>query len=124
MAFDALVLSAVISELRRELPGGRINKVHQPDSQTLILRYHSREGHGRLLFSVHPENGRLQKTELTRENPAQAPLFAMVLRKWLEGSRIVDICAVDGERVAWLTLENRNEIGDGGTGAADRGDHG
>ena len=36
----------------------------------------------------------------------------MVLRKWLEGSRIVDICAVDGERVAWLTLETRNEIGD------------
>jgi len=112
MAFDSLVLSAVVNELRQELPGGRVNKVHQPDAQTLVLRYHGREGHGRLLISVHPDNGRLHKTETARENPAQAPLFVMVLRKWLEGSRILDIGSADGERVAWLILEARNDIGD------------
>ena len=112
MAFDSLALSAVVRELSQELPGSRINKVHQPDAHTLILRYHSREGQGRLLISVHPENGRLHKTSGQRENPAKAPLFVMVLRKWLEGARLQAIGCVDGERVAWLELEARNEIGD------------
>lgn len=112
MAFDSLVLAAVAQELHGQLPGVKINKIHQPDDSTLILRYHGLNGKGSLLLSCHAQNGRLHLTEQTRENPVQAPLFAMVLRKWLEGARISGIAATEGERVATIWLESRDELGD------------
>ena len=112
MAFDSMVLASVAHELQTELIGTKINKIHQPDPHTLLLRYHGPEGRGRLLISAHPQNGRLHKTETLRENPAKAPLFAMVLRKWLEGARITGISATDGERVAKIEIAGRDELGD------------
>lgn len=112
MAFDSAVLAAVVWELRPSLTQARINKVHQSDRHTVILRWHSRAEGGRLLLSAHPTDARLHNSELTRENPGQAPLFAMVLRKWLEGARIRDISVTPGERVVCLQLDSRNELGD------------
>src|SRR5699024_7394813 len=44
--------------------------------------------------------------------PEKAPLFAMVLRKWLDGARIIDLAVTDCERVAELRFLSRNELGD------------
>ena len=112
MAFDSAVLAAVVHELKPRLTQARINKVHQTDRYTVVLRWHSREDGGRLLLCAHPTEARLQDTELLRENPDKAPLFAMVLRKWLEGARINDISVTPGERVVCLDLDARNELGD------------
>lgn len=112
MAFDSLALAAVAAELRSELADARIQKIHQPDKHTLLLRYHGQAGRGCLLLSSHPQNGRLHKTAAARENPEKAPLFAMVLRKWLDGARIIDLAVTDCERVAELRFLSRNELGD------------
>lgn len=112
MAFDSLALAAVAAELRGELLQAKVQKVYQPDKHTLVLRYHGPAGKGSLLLSSHPQNGRMHKTETSRENPAKAPLFAMVLRKWLDGAKIVDIAATDCERVAALSFDARDELGD------------
>ena len=112
MAFDSAVLAAVVRELRPRLAEARINKVHQTDRYTVIMRWRSREDGGRLLLSAHPKEARLQLTELRSENPDKAPLFAMVLRKWLEGARIRDLSVTPGERVVCLNLDSRNELGD------------
>ena len=112
MAFDSAVLAAVVRELRPRLAQARINKVHQTDRYTVILRWRSREDGGRLLLSAHPNEARLQLTERRSENPDKAPLFAMVLRKWLEGARIRDLTITPGERIVCLHLDSRNELGD------------
>ena len=112
MPYDSLVLNACISELSGELTGAKVNKVHQPDDRTIIIRYYGAGGGGRLLLSAHPENGRIHKCAEGRDNPAKAPLFAMVLRKWLEGSRIAAIDSLKDERIAWLEFDSRNELGD------------
>lgn len=112
MAFDALVLHAVVHELQPEVVGARINKIHQPDAHTLILRYYGPAGQGKLLLSAHPQRGRLHKTMTSRDNPAKAPLFAMVMRKWLEGAKITALEATLGERVATLRCDARDELGD------------
>lgn len=112
MAFDSAVLAAVVRELKPRLTQARINKVHQTDRYTVILRWRSREDGGRLLLSAHPNEARLQLTERRSENPDKAPLFAMVLRKWLEGARIHDLTVTPGERIVCLELDSRNELGD------------
>ena len=112
MPYDSLVLNACVKQLKPEITGARINKIHQPDDHTVILRYHSAAGRGKLLISAHPDNGRLHKTEAVKDNPEKAPLFAMVLRKWLEGARITEISALPDERVAQIVFEAKNDLGD------------
>lgn len=112
MAFDSMTLSAIVGELRPRLIGAKINKIHQPDSHTILLKCHSQAGPLRLLLSSHPENGRIVATESTKENPPKAPMFLMVLRKWLEGARITGFHCTEGERVAILEAEGRDELGD------------
>ncbi|MCR4963528.1 MAG: NFACT family protein [Firmicutes bacterium] len=112
MAFDSFVLAAVLHEIRPVALRSRIGKIHQPDKSTVILKFHGLEGGGKLLLSAHPEQGRMQITESVRENPMKAPLFAMVLRKWLEGAKILALEQTPGERVAQIQLETRNDIGD------------
>ncbi|MEG1997570.1 MAG: NFACT family protein, partial [Clostridiales bacterium] len=112
MAFDSFALTAALNQLQQIGMDARIGKIHQPDKHTILLRFHGPMGAGRLLISAHPEQGRLQLTEIVRENPAQAPLFTMVLRKWLDGAKITRIEQTPGERVAIITLLTRNDIGD------------
>lgn len=112
MAFDSSVLAAVVCELNSHISGARINKIHQSDAHTVLLRYHAAQGSGKLLLSCHPQNGRLHRTESSPENPAKAPLFAMVLRKWLEGAKIQEISATEGERVATFFIDGHDELGD------------
>lgn len=112
MAFDSAVLAAVVEELKPRLAQARINKVHQTDRCTVVLRWHSPQESGRLLLCCHPTAARLQQTRLQQDNPGQAPLFAMVLRKWLEGARIRDLSVTPGERIVCLHLDSRNELGD------------
>ena len=112
MAFDSLVLAATVAELKTELLSAKVNKIHQPDRFTVVLRYHGQNGAGRLLISAHPENGRVHKTETAKENPDKAPLFAMVMRKWLEGARITALTTIEGERILHIFLDAKNDIGD------------
>jgi len=112
MAFDSLVLYTITEELKPRLIGAKINRIHQPDPHTILLRCHGPAGQSKLLLSAHPDHGRVSLTEGSPENPTKAPMFLMVMRKWLENARITDIGCTDGERVACFTLDARDEIGD------------
>ena len=82
MALDAVCLQAVLEELRPQLLGLRIDKVQQParDQMILLLR-----GNRRLLLNAGANAPRIQLTELLRDNPAEPPMFCMLLRKHLVG---------------------------------------
>ena len=112
MAYDSFTLDAIVQEIKPLLIQGKINRIHQPDPHTVLLRIHSQSGQRKLLLSAHPDHGRLVITQSSPENPAKAPMFLMVLRKWLENARIQDIVCTPGERVACLCLETRDELGD------------
>ena len=104
-------MAACVDELKQELIGAKVNKVHQPNDHTLVLRYFGVNGNGRLLLCAHPQNGRIHKSSNNHDNPLKAPLFAMVLRKWLEGSRIASFFVTPNERIATLCFDARNDLG-------------
>ena len=102
MPLDAICLRAVLHELRPQLIGARIDKVQQParDQIVLLLR-----GNLRLLLNAGANQPRIQLTNILRDNPAQPPMFCMLLRKHLVGARVLSIEQPDLERMVILTLQ-------------------
>ncbi len=111
MAFDAFFLSAVLGEVREKCIGARIDKIHQPSRDTLILHMHSREHRTKLLFAANPTAPRLHLTTASPENPAEPPMFCMLLRKHLMGARLAEITQPPMERSAVFTFDCTDEMG-------------
>ena len=111
MAFDAFFLSAVLEEVRTKCIGARIDKIHQPSRDTLILHMHSREFRTKLLFAANPTAPRLHLTTASPENPAEPPMFCMLLRKHLMGAKLAEVTQPPMERAATFTFDCTDEMG-------------
>ena len=111
MAFDAFFLSAVLDEVRERCIGARIDKIHQPSRDTLILHMHSREYRTKLLFAANPTAPRLHLTTASPENPAEPPMFCMLLRKHLMGAKLAEVSQPPMERAATFTFDCTDEMG-------------
>ena len=111
MAFDAFFLSAVLEEVRSRCIGARIDKIHQPSRDTLILHLRCKEGREKLLFAANPTAPRLHLTTANPENPPEPPMFCMLLRKHLLGAKLADISQIPMERCAAFTFECTDEMG-------------
>ena len=111
MAFDAVFLSAVLEEIRTRCLGARVDKIHQPSRDTLILHLRCREGREKLLFAANPTAPRLHLTNASQENPAEPPMFCMLLRKHLLGAKLTEISQLPMERAATFTFDCTDEMG-------------
>ncbi|ASS93288.1 Rqc2 family fibronectin-binding protein [Peribacillus simplex] len=112
MSFDGLFTKAMTEEIASLLKGGRINKVHQPYKNEVILVVRAGGKNHKLLLSAHPSYSRVQLTEESYENPKEAPMFCMLLRKHLEGYTIEDIYQYELDRMIIFEVKGRNELGD------------
>ncbi len=111
MAFDAVFLSAVLEEIRTRCLGARVDKIHQPSRDTLILHLRCREGREKLFFAANPTAPRLHLTTASPENPAEPPMFCMLLRKHLLGAKLSEISQIPMERAAAFTFDCTDEMG-------------
>ncbi len=111
MPYDSLVMAAATTELARSLVSGRVVKIYQPDHFTVTLRFHTVEANLQLLLCAHPMTGRAQLTATSRENPENPPLFCMVLRKHLEGGRLIQVEQLGWERILRFTFSITDETG-------------
>ena len=112
MAFDAYFLSAVMEEIRDKTAEARVDKIHQPSRDTVILQLKCREGRQKLLFALNPTAPRLHLTTSNPENPAEPPMFCMLLRKHLLGARLIGMEQIPMERCAMFTFDCIDEMGD------------
>ena len=111
MPLDAICISALTEELKDKIEGGRIDKVQQPERDMLILSLRNRGESYRLLLSACVGSARVQLTDAAFENPAEPPMFCMLLRKYLTGARIASVHQPDNERMIVLELDSRDELG-------------
>ncbi len=111
MPFDAMFLTAVAAELRPALVGARVDKIQQPARDTVVLQLRGRDGGGRLLLSANGNRPRVHLTQAQLENPAQPPMFCMLLRKHLAGGRLAGIRQPAAERMLDLTFDCTDELG-------------
>ena len=112
MAFDATFLAAVMDEIRGCTAEARVDKIHQPSRDTVILQLKCREGRQKLLFALNPTAPRLHLTQANPENPPEPPMFCMLLRKHLSGARLVEMNQIPMERCASFVFDCIDELGD------------
>lgn len=111
MPLDAIYLSALTAELKDKLVGGRIDKVQQPERDMLLLSLRAKGENLRLLLAAGTGNARVHLTESSFENPAEPPMFCMLLRKHLVGAHITAVYQPDYERLLIIELEGHDEMG-------------
>ena len=111
MPLDAIYLSALTAELKDKLVGGRIDKVQQPERDMLLLSLRAKGENLRLLLAAGTGNARVHLTESSFENPAEPPMFCMLLRKHLVGAHISAVYQPDYERLLIIELEGHDEMG-------------
>ena len=112
MPMDGFTLSYMRRELLAALQGGRVDKVNQPERDALVLLIRSGGGNHKLLLSANANQARAQLTAQTYENPAEPPMFCMLMRKHLLGARVRDVGQVAGDRILTLVFECLDELGD------------
>ena len=118
ISFDSLILKAFIDENKEFISGARINKIQQPTRRELILSLRNNGVTKQFYINITPEfyhvcfiseeNSKKRMIEI----PQKPPMFCMLLRKYLNNSRIAKIEQPDGERILELYIETFNEIGD------------
>ena len=111
MPLDSVTVSALAAELRAAVTGAKIDKVQQPERDTVILSLHGPGGNAKLALCGGVGNARAHLTQATYENPEKPPMFCMLLRKHLCGARIAGIDQPERERILIFRLDGYDELG-------------
>ncbi len=112
MAYDGLFFRGLTQALAQHLVGGKIDKVHQPEKDELSLGIRAGSQNYKLKVSADASLPHVTLSDEKKENPLQAPMFCMLLRKHLSGGRITSIHQVGLERIIEIEVESRDELGD------------
>lgn len=111
MAFDGIMTWAISEELSQKLTLGKIEKIYQPESESLVFVIHTKDGRFRLYASASGNAPHICLTQREFENPQQPPIFCMILRKHIQGGRISRIAQNSSERIIEIDFQVLDELG-------------
>ncbi len=100
------------NEMAEKLIGARVDKIHQPSKEELIISLRWNGGNGKLLVSASASAPRIHFTEAQVDNPKAPPMFCMLMRKHLSGAKLVAMEQFGLERLIHLSFATYNELGD------------
>lgn len=111
MAFDGIVTKAITTEIS-QLTGARIDKVFEPNKNTIILGIYQNGINYALNICIDAQYCRINLTTHQKPNPQVAPNFCMLLRKNLIGLKLKNLITFDLERLIILEFEGFDELDD------------
>ena len=111
MALDGIYLHSLVNDLQKSILNCRIDKINQPEKDEIILTMRKDRSNIKLLISASPRFARIHLTSSAKPNPIKAPMYLMVLRKYILGGRITSVTQKDGDRILIIEIENRDELG-------------
>ncbi len=111
MALDGAFLNCIKSEISF-LIGGRVDKIHQPSREEVVISFRTKGGNSKLLISASANSARVHITKSNIENPKVPPMFCMLLRKHVGCGKLLNIRQDGFERILYLDFETMNELGD------------
>ncbi|WDV47628.1 NFACT RNA binding domain-containing protein [Clostridiaceae bacterium M8S5] len=112
MSLDGLVIHALVDEFNDKLLTGKIDKVYQPEKDEIHITIRSNKNNYRLLISASSNNTRLHLTDISKKNPISPPMFCMLLRKHLQGTKIINITQHELERIVFFDVKGTDELGE------------
>jgi len=111
MAIDGIYLYSLVQDLKKSILNSKIDKINQPEKDEIIITLRKERKNLKLLISASPKYPRFNLTTVVKSNPLQAPMFTMVLRKYLIGGKIIDIIQQEGDRIVKFLIESSDELG-------------
>lgn len=111
MALDGIYLYSLVQDLKKSIINSKIDKINQPEKDEIFVTLRKDRKNVKLLISASSKYPRIHLTEVNKTNPLQAPMFTMVLRKYLIGGKIIDIEQIDGDRLLNIYIEATDELG-------------
>ncbi len=112
MALDGVFLRLVKEELEEKLIGGRVDKIHQPSREEVVISIRNNGKMHKLLICTGAGSARIHITNSEIENPKTPPMFCMLLRKYLTSGKLLSIRQDGLERILYLDFVASNEMGD------------
>jgi predicted ribosome quality control (RQC) complex YloA/Tae2 family protein len=111
MALDGIYLYSLVNNLQKSILNSKIDKINQPEKDEIILTMRKDRSNIKLLISSSPRFARIHLTNSVKPNPIKAPMYLMVLRKYILGGRIISLTQKDNDRILIIEIENRDELG-------------
>ena len=111
MSLDGVFVNSIRNELYKKLVGGRVDKIHQPDKNEIVISIRNKGEKYKLLITAISSSPRLHLTNVTRKNPIEPPMFCMLLRKHLTGAHITNIKQINFDRIVEVSFECKDELG-------------
>ena len=118
ITFDIDTLEAFLCEQRNFFLGARINKIQQPTRREFVFTLRNNSETRQLYVNINPQfyhvcfMSKDNSSKRVIEIPQKPPMFCMLLRKYLENSRIAKVNQPDGERILEFYIEAYNEVGE------------
>lgn len=118
ITFDIDTLAAFLSEQKNFFLGARINKIQQPTRREFVFTLRNNSETRQLYVNINPQfyhvcfMSKDNSSKRVIEIPQKPPMFCMLLRKYLENSRIAKVNQPDGERILEFYIETYNEVGE------------
>ena len=104
MPQDAFSLNYLCQELDLLLKNGKINRIIQPDNDTILFTIYTGKKTEKLLISVSPSCSRIGIVESDIESPVSALNFCMLLRKHLLSATIESVSLIGFDRIVKIDL--------------------
>ena len=115
VAYDGIVISSIIHEIREACEGGRVMKIQQPSSDVITLTIKGFKGQTKIYISASASLPIVYIADQLPQAPMQAPAFCMLLRKHLGNGRFVGVTQPGFDRIFDFAFEHMDEMGDIGT---------
>ena len=118
ITFDIDTLAAFLCEQKNFFLGARINKIQQPTRREFVFTLRNNSETRQLYVNINPQfyhvcfMSKDNSSKRVIEIPQKPPMFCMLLRKYLENSRIAKVNQPDGERILEFYIEAYNEVGE------------
>lgn len=104
MNLDGLTMSVLAKELNERLQTGQIQKLYQIDKTTLLFKIRALNEDQNLIITVGATPAMYLSKPL-QDLPKEPSSFCMFLRKHIEGSRIVKVEQINGDRIMCIQTD-------------------
>ena len=111
LALDGIFLHSITEELKNSILNCKVDKINQPEKDEIYLSFRGKNKSLKLLISSSAVYAKIHLTDIIKPNPLKAPVFCMVLRKYLLNAKIINITQLDLDRVITIDFENTDEMG-------------
>lgn len=111
MAFDGLTINSIVQELQQKITSLKIDKISQAEKDEILLSLRGNSKTYKLLISASPSFPRIYLApSYKKENPLKAPNFLMILRKYIQGGRILSVSQDNFDRVIYIDIDTFDEL--------------